>query len=442
MSGVITERPKSSSRQKPKGKPKQEDLYYNEVTKEYLWPKENGGWLRLNESSAKRQLIETGVSRTRGDAPLSPVDKAINSIQLENSIIYAAPLSGHKAGIYECPNGRFLVTESPKIIVPKEGDWATLKWFIEGLFREEENDQLAFLYGWLKVAYKAIDEGVSRPGQALVIAGEAGCGKSLLQNIITEILGGRSAKPYQYMTGATSFNSDLFGAEHLMIEDEAASSDNRTRRKFANEIKGMTVNETNRCHSKGKNAVVFRPIWRLSITVNDEPEHLMVLPPLDDSLRDKIIMLRAYKQQLPTTGNEERAAFRQAISDELPGFLYWLEEWKIPDDLVSPRFGITDFQHPYLLEAINELSPEIKLWNMVQRHVLGKKEEWKGTAAELENSLSEKCSPREVNRVLYWDNACGVLLGRLEKQKPSLVHSDRSKTSRGWIVLKEEIGKR
>ena len=63
----------------------------------------------------------------------------------------------------------------------------------------------------------------------------------MLQNILTVILGGRAAKPYQFMTGGTGFNSDMFGAEHLMIEDESPSTDMRARRAFGAQIKNMTV---------------------------------------------------------------------------------------------------------------------------------------------------------------------------------------------------------
>ena len=55
-------------------------------------------------------------------------------------------------------------------------------------------------------------------------------GKSRLQNLITPLLGGRVANPYHYMTGKSNFNSELFGAEHLMIEDEPASTRIEARR--------------------------------------------------------------------------------------------------------------------------------------------------------------------------------------------------------------------
>jgi len=53
-----------------------------------------------------------------------------------------------------------------------------------------------------------------------------------MQKILTPILGGRAARPYRYMIGTTDFNSDLFLAEHLMIEDEAAATDISSRKHF------------------------------------------------------------------------------------------------------------------------------------------------------------------------------------------------------------------
>jgi hypothetical protein len=51
------------------------------------------------------------------------------------------------------------------------------------------------------------------------------------------MLGGPSAKPYHYMTGKTTFNADLFRAEHLMIEDEAPYTSFHELRKFRTELK-------------------------------------------------------------------------------------------------------------------------------------------------------------------------------------------------------------
>jgi hypothetical protein len=114
-------------------------------------------------------------------------------------------------------------------------------------------DQRPYVYGWLKVAPKASEcwKMAARAGAA--IAAERDCGKSLVQRYSLS-LGGRAAKPYRYMSGATEFNSDLFGAEHLMVEDEVPSTDIRTRRIFGARIKDFMANELQSCHAKQRQA--------------------------------------------------------------------------------------------------------------------------------------------------------------------------------------------
>ena len=150
------------------------------------------------------------------------------------------------------------------------------------------------------------------------------------------------------MSGLTPFNSDLFEAEHLMIEDEQASTDIRARRNFGAQLKNITVVDWQRCHAKNRVAISLSPFWRLSVTVNDEPENLMVLPPIDDSIEDKLIILRASKFPMPmrTATLEQRKVFWQRLIDELPAFLDFLLQWEIPRELTSERFGMRHFHHP------------------------------------------------------------------------------------------------
>ena len=413
-----------------------EQTFYDEATKEYLFPRA-AGWLRLNETSVRRHLRAHGVASAKPECvALSPLDEALNYVQMENSVCYAGPLAGHKPGVHNHSGGKVLVTHGPKLIQPKAGNWPTVKKFIEGMLQDPEGDQVAYLYGWLKVALKTLEKGEGYPGQAMVIAGGKGCGKSLMQNLITEMFGGRSAKPYQYMTGATNFNGDLFGAEHLMVEDEVATPDLRVRRKFGSEIKQMTVNQTNRYHPKGKQAIVLRPIWRLSITLNDEPECLMVLPPIDDSLVDKIILLRAHRQDLPTETEAQRKKFWEDLTGELPAFMHWLEQMEIPTHMASSRFGVSHFHHPELIQAIQQLSPEMKLWGMIEGTVLKDRSEWTGTALELETFLCGDSSPvsGEARKLLGFYTACGTYLARLHGIMPKEVEQTRTSNRRDWVL--------
>lgn len=431
-----TEKGKPSTSEDTKACP---EVFYDEATKEYLLPIKEG-WLRINETSCRRHLKANGISPSKpDDALISPLDVTLNYIQVSNNVCYAGPLAGHKAGLYTDSGARVLVTSSPKLIEAKKGEWKTFRSFIERMLDGPDCKQSPYLFGWLKVALDNLKNGGGTPGQALVIAGGAGCGKSLLQNIITEILGGRQAKPYQYMIGETTFNGDLFGAEHLMVEDEAASSDLRIRRRFGAEIKSFTVNEMVRYHPKGKAAISLRPLWRLSITLNDEPENLMVLPPLDESLEDKVILLHAVWQPLPTNTLAERKAFREKLTSELPAFIDWLESWKIPQELVSPRFGIKHYHHPELISAIQQLTPEMKLWGMIETELFTSGDEWKGTSLELALKLKSDCSSvkSEAKQLLAFYNTCGTYLGRLANSMPECVIEDRkSAKRRDWIIRK------
>lgn len=403
-------------------------IYFDHQRNVYWKPNNQGGWMTLNESNIKRLLKKHGVSpRLLDGKHISLLDEVILKIQEEACIDYAGALAGYSAGVKEFHGKKVLVTESPKLIVPIQGGFPILAKFLEGLLVDDECDQRPYFYGWLKVAIEALRQEISRSGQALVVAGEHDCGKSLLQKLITLLLGGRAAKPYQFMTGGTQFNSELFGAEHLMIEDEQASTDIRARRQIGAHIKEFTVNEVQRCHAKNRVAISLNPFWRLTITVNDEPENLMVLPPLDESLQDKMILLRASKKKMPmpTATFSQRQNFWNTLVSELPAFVHFLENWEIPENLVCDRFGITHYHHPQLLLAIDALAPEMRLLNLIDGELFDGtgKINWEGTSTNLERLLvgeGSKCI-YEARKLLHFSTACGVYLGRLAQKRAERV---------------------
>jgi hypothetical protein len=341
--------------------------------------------------------------------------------------------------VQEICGSYILVTTSPKLIVPRTGEFPILAKMLEGMFNNEVRDERPFLYGWLKLAIEALRTLLLRPGQVLVLAGPATTFKSGLQNLITLMLGGRVAKPYRYMAGITPFNKDLLGAEHLMIEDEVASTSVKSRRHFGARIKDFTVSEVQSCHAKGRDALSLRPFWRLTISVNDEPENLLILPPIDESLVDKLMLLKVkqFEMPMPTATVEQRTAFWNTVVGELPAFLAFLESWKIPDELISDRFGITHYHHPDLLSAIDSLSPEIRLLNLIDAVLwddYAPQSEKKKTAGELEQELINSVMGYEARKLLDWNNATGTYLGRLATRLPNRVKQDRKSNVRKWII--------
>jgi energy-coupling factor transporter ATP-binding protein EcfA2 len=355
-------------------------------------------------------------------------------------------------GVYSIQGERVLVTNSPRIIKPVQGCWSTFRQVIDGLLIDGDIDQRPYLYGWLKRGYESLVSGTFTPGQALCLAGPRECGKSLLQLIITEILGGRSAKPYSFLTGETTFNSDHFAGEHLMIEDDVPSTDIRARRRLGAGIKAVTANTTHRCHAKNKTALILTPFWRLSITVNDEPENLLILPPLDDGLEDKLILLKANKvaMPMPVQSHEERKRFWDTLMSELPAFIHFLVNWQIPEELKSQRWGIKQYHHPSIAEALTEAQPEIRLLSILDEvlflhqqpsYFQGKIVEhhtpaWEGSAEQLEATITDKeCRyAREAQKLLYFSSACGTYLARLKKLHPERIGCRTMHGKRIWEI--------
>lgn len=397
------------------------DAYYDQVRKEYLVQDQGNGWVPVNEYGLKRMLRQRGFdTRPRRGEVLSELDSKIIDIQTCFNVQYVGPVAGYMAGLHKTPDARFLVTKSPTIIPATPGPWDTLDGILAKMLGPQQS---VYLYGWLKCSRAALISGIRSPGQAMAIAGPKDGGKSLIQNLITPALGGRVARPYQFMAGQTPFNAHLFGAEHLMVEDESPATDHKARRAMGAMVKSLTVNKEQSCHRKQGTPVMLTPLWRLTITVNDEPENLMVLPPLDESLEDKIILLKADKHSMPmpTATPAERDAFWNALVEELPGFLSHVEQFVIPPELVSQRFGITHFHHPELLSKLDELAPESKLLSIIDNSVMLDCMPWKGRASDLEREITDDdCQyHHEARKLLTWPTACGTYLGRLKRRYPA-----------------------
>ena len=417
-----------------------EEFYYEKHSKEYLIRNQRMSWMSLAEGQFKQELAHRGFATSKKkDENVSEATAFIINLRDTKDIDYAGPLAGYSAGFYEMNGYRVLVTESPQIIQPVAGEWPVIKKLIQGLLFDENYAQQLYLFGWLKLAYESLCAEHRRPGQALVICGPHDCGKSLLQLVITQIFGGRAAKPYSYMTAGTDFNGELFTAEHLVIEDEPAGNDLRMRRSFGAQIKQITGCDTQRCHAKHQQAITLTPFWRLSVTLNNEAENLMVLPPIDDSIEDKMILLKASSNPMPMPAGTtaERSAFWGKLMAELPCFLDYLCKWQIPDELKQDRYGISFFHHPALLREIDALSPEFRLLNIIDKDVFNTELAcaWTGTAEDLEVFLTTKGAFQyETRKLLSWNNACGTYLGRLAKKYPARFIKKHTEKNYIWTI--------
>lgn len=391
-------------------------------------------FLALDKSSVNLHLRLSGLSKDKFVGPLNELEKAIVVAQLERCLDYAGPLAGHRRGLLALSDGRsILVTAEPNASVFERSkakpDCPGLETFFGELFGPV---QLPYVLAWLKFSRASLRAGDFRPGHLMVLAGPSNCGKSLFQSLVTEWLGGRSAKPYRYMSGESPFNSDLAESEHLMIEDEHGGSDIRTRRKFGCSLKDMTVNREMSVHGKGKQAIQLPTFRRITLSVNDEPENLMILPPMDGSIADKVLLLHCARASV----NPDRLKCWAQLAGELPALAAYLEAWKLPRGMAEPRFGFRSYHAPQLLALLSDISPETRLLNLVDSVLFSERkcEEWDGTALELERQLLNSAFKFAVEKLLYFSSAAGVYLQRLAQQYPERFHFRKNRGKTIWTV--------
>ena len=421
--------------------PEHIEAWYDINRKEYLVQDGRGIWMPLHEGPFRRHCKMHGISSSTIESTChSPFDAFVTKLQCERGVDFAGQLAGYKTGLYEENGSRIIVTKGPALIEPKAGDFPLLMEVFQRVIGDDNHDQVTFWHGWLSAALQALYAGHFTPGQGLVLVGPSNCGKSLLQDVVTSLMGGRQAKPYSFMTGETHFNGHLAGAEHLRIGDENPMTDMRSRRNFGAQIKNICVEPAQNIEAKHREAVTLKLFWRLSISLNDEPENLMVLPPLDEHTLDKLILLKAYRRgmPMPTATNEQRGAFWRALASEFSAYLHWLlSVFRIPDGLVCERFGITHFHHPEITSGVEQFEPYMRLLTLIDSEIFKNDNySWEGSAEELERQLTRDGSvcAREARQLLNWNGAAARHLGRLWRAHPERVERLHHNHSREWLI--------
>jgi hypothetical protein len=412
------------------------------------WYQLNGRYLALKKSDLFLNLTRThGLThKSQYFEGLSPLDWVIVNAQHNRQIDYAGPLGGHRVGTFKDGSGReYLVTDEPRGVfddMPKKFDEP--EFFMNFVTELLPGEQADYFFYWLAIALRSLRRGDFRPGQVIVLAGPVQCGKSLLQYIITEILGGRASSPMRYMMEETTFNKDLAGSEHWAIEEPKTGTDTRTRIQFGNAIKECFNNRDFSIHAKGKEAITLPIFRRGSISVNNEPDLLMVLPPLNGSVDDKMMLFNCERVEAalaPWTkhGEQDRAALWSAILKEVPNMRAWLlaNFKKVPTARRDNRFGIAAYHHPELRRELAAFTSEIRLLNILDEAFFadyGPHAEKSGRAMALEKELRSSAVGFEAEKILRYANQFASLLGKLSKLHPERVSKHVTDGYAHWTI--------
>ncbi|HIG29297.1 MAG TPA: hypothetical protein EYQ50_16505 [Verrucomicrobiales bacterium] len=404
-------------------------------------------WIMLNEGGVKRYLKGKNHSaKVEEDGePLSEIDQIIHHVQMTRYVRYAGGLAGHPVGFTHMSNEPILVTKEAKLLDIAPGEFPVLQQLLNNLFDRNGGDELQYKHflGWLQGALSGLYGGRKKFRQALALVGPPESGKSLLQKLITVMTGGRAAKPFQFMTGATSFNSDLFAAEHLMIEDEFAGGDYKTRKFLAANIKQVAANEDQYCHMKNLTVWTLRPYWILTLTLNEDQDALGVLPNLDGSIDDKLMILRVNKKPtpMPTVTADDQKKFWNTLISELPHFVhYLLNEHEIDKEILSDRFTVKHYHHPWVTDQLTPVMPETRLLELLDMVLFSESSDsWVGSTTELFDSIISRGKRDSLFTVCRGVVPLGKLMKRLELKQRDRVFSTNCHNKSKWTITAPNV---
>src|SRR5882724_9926945 len=160
-------------------------VYYHGREASYWREDDDKRWIKVNETAAKIYVADHGyLKRSERDAN-TEADDCLMKIQGGQNVAFVGPLAGYDAGVYQMCGDLVLVTSGPKFVAAKAGEWPMLKKLFKNMFVDGVIDQRPYFYGWLKMGMASFRARHWRGSQLLALAGEAGSGKSLTQNLIT-----------------------------------------------------------------------------------------------------------------------------------------------------------------------------------------------------------------------------------------------------------------
>jgi hypothetical protein len=378
------------------------DLYFDGKT---YWQLLGDRWYSKSREDTYLWLGNQGIKRKvpRNVDAASDAERVLNHIQLHNRVAAAVPLVHRESGIVLVNEERILNICTTTALPPAaEGsttaDFPWLHGYLTNLFERVDLGALDYFLTWLRRAY--VGALTYRPlnGQAIFVCGPRENGKTLLcMKIVAPLLGGKTANPYDYLMKATQFNSEIFSAPLLAINDEEAPSNEKEKEVYLQRLKSMVANHKFMYHPKFRDRFEVDWIGRMLVTLNDDPKSVRMIPEVNHNTEDKFhfFATKAYRFVWP-----EKYTLEAIISKELPHFARWLiETYRSPEGIESTglRCGMKSFHDPVLIEMSKQQDMAYELRELLAAWLtIGqwwaqtpKMPFWVGTPTALISSLNE-----------------------------------------------------
>lgn len=381
-------------------------------------------WMTYTQENIRLYLrVRLGLaSKPASQADVSDLDRTLCYIQDAGRIEAAMPFVMRKPGTIYYQNKRYLNTSMVKAIEPvpadtkvSQTDFPWLGHYLQTFFDNEY--QLAPFLAWLKRFYEGCLYYKPCGGQAIFIVGAKNKGKTLLSNYIISTMVGGFIEGASFLLGEDGgFSASFLEKPLLTIDDTTVSADDTKHTKYSAILKRLVANKEFFYNQKFQKAGNIPWTGRVIVTCNTDPESMRVLPNIDISIKDKIMLFKTSDVK-----RNFKDGFIESINRELPYFCRWLLDWKVPEDtlLDDGRFGVKPYHHPALYRCALHSGSSHSFLELLQMFMYeyrtDYKQTWEGTATKLASEL-QNCQATSGLSIRLNGSKVGLFLGQLKSR--------------------------
>lgn len=413
-----------------------------------------GEWKPFTKEDCVSHLAVTrGLSsRMDGDRP-SEVSRAMEYLRDWQAVTGAAPFVFQPTGVVTKNGVKFLNTHTRRPLQPAGrgirgaewgpgGEFPFLSRYFDGLFDPAE--QLPYFLSWLARFYRGAHDQNLESGQNIFLLGFPGVGKTFLSQGLLGMLMGGAADAEDYLLGKTQFNSELFEVGLWTVDDNSATVDPGTHRKFTAMSKKMAANTTFSYHAKFRVPCSVDWLGRVVVTANDDEESARIVPDLSMSNIDKLMLLRASK--VAAVEFPARRELLAILRAELPHFARYLLDYNIPEHCLSTsRFGIRSYHEKSLMVTAEQSSRSAGFSEIVEdwkQTYFGENPalpHWEGTAYQFLKALNKDQLGTAAGIRSLTADVVGRQLATLRAKGFPLEIIESPTGSRIWRIHREEL---
>jgi hypothetical protein len=365
--------------------------------KNYFIEDEAGGYVVAGRDDTKLDVMgRHGLSdRPRREDNLSEARRAMYQVNSTKRVEAGIPFVFTKSRIVRHEGMRYFNTSRITPLTPAESATpenfpVILDWMTKMLGTEQLKHEL----GWLAYAYQNAYAGTPKRGHAHFLVGPPNSGKTLYNKAVLGGLFGGGIKASEYLCGKDTWTDYLFEYGMWLVDDEAPSESTSMHTAFTAKLKEHVANDTFLIN--GKYMKSGRAFWRgrISITLNDDPVSMRLLPDLDMSIKDKVMIFKC------SDDFKFKDDTKASVDKELPFFARFLMDYKFKKGEDFERFGVKAYINPSLedmAKADSRYSHITELLNMFRGTLSS--DSWEGTTSELLVVLGAN----ENNRILIKD---------------------------------------